>query len=581
MSDILVARAGRIHRELGFNVAMPVQPGHGPRRNRWPAYPGTDPMANVARAWSGRCPEVRAVIGWIEPQATAIALSGLSLGSAVAALAAGLDDRIDAVALYTPILGLNGMIARHLHRWGIGTPTSSVRRWHPTSSPNSPRSSTRWPSTIAPPAPTADRRAWHDQMAYRQSALALHERWGGRLHWHDGGHVGHLLSRSVEAQTERFPARVGRVPPVASAAVSGCLPVSTPWIRVAHQGARCTVAGVTAERIAEDSGFSSLLYRLPSDRRRHRAPTLIVKLPAQSEARGAMELLGATAANSPSTPQVAGRAPMAPAGVCRPDRGELRRLRAAPRGPGDWDNADHLAGLSVGRPKSGRRGLPVCIDGRCNRRILLFCSRFRPRHARRSAICWCPPSGPGWEIYREHTGATVPPVGRPFRRAVRRTRPVGAGGPDRTFDAAARRYPGRQHVLRRRPAPGCRLPVRLPRGRCQRHRLPRQPGPARRRPPWPRRGTGPPLPGSARGRTIRSTKAWRHYRFAVAYLMVLPVITLIGWDSLPGAVAAAVPDPHRPRGCRHRRHRRPGGVRVTRSARGWSSCTTWWCGTRA
>jgi thiamine kinase-like enzyme len=27
--------------------------------------------------------------------------------------------------------------------------------------------------------------------------------------------------------------------------------------------------------------------------------------------------------------------------------------------------------------------------------------------------------------------------------------------------------------------------------------------------------------------------AWRHYRFAVAYLMVLPVITLIGWDALP------------------------------------------------
>ena len=27
--------------------------------------------------------------------------------------------------------------------------------------------------------------------------------------------------------------------------------------------------------------------------------------------------------------------------------------------------------------------------------------------------------------------------------------------------------------------------------------------------------------------------AWRHYRFAVAYLMVLPVITLVGWDALP------------------------------------------------
>ena len=28
-------------------------------------------------------------------------------------------------------------------------------------------------------------------------------------------------------------------------------------------------------------------------------------------------------------------------------------------------------------------------------------------------------------------------------------------------------------------------------------------------------------------------EAWRHYRFAVAYLMVLPVITLNGWEALP------------------------------------------------
>ena len=48
---------------------------------------------------------------------------------------------------------------------------------------------------------------------------------------------------------------------------------------------------VRVEQIAQDSGFSSLLYRL------HLTgdgvpPTLIAKLPAQSEARGAMELLG-------------------------------------------------------------------------------------------------------------------------------------------------------------------------------------------------------------------------------------------------------------------------------------------------
>ena len=203
VSDFVVARVERIHRELGFNVAMPIQPGHGPRKHRRPAYPGTDPLTNVAgtiRVVS----EVRAVIGWIEPQATVIALSGLSLGSAVAALVAGVDDRVDAVALYTPILGLNAMIARHLHRWGPAGDSVGAAM---TSDIVSELTSVIDPLAVEPLVP-ADRRlivgAWHDQMAFRESALALHERWGGQLHWHDGGHVGHLLSTSVQAETERF-----------------------------------------------------------------------------------------------------------------------------------------------------------------------------------------------------------------------------------------------------------------------------------------------------------------------------------------------------------------------------------------
>jgi pimeloyl-ACP methyl ester carboxylesterase len=211
MSDILVARVGRIHRELGFNVALPVQPGHGPRRNRWPAYPGTDPVANVAgmvRAVS----EVRAVIGWLEPDASAIALSGLSLGSAVAALVAGLDHRVDAVALYTPILGLNAMIARHLHRWGSAAEIVGAAM---ASDIVSDLTSVIDPLAVDP-VPPPDRRlivgAWHDQMAYRESALAIHERWGGELYWHDGGHVGHLFSGAVQAQTEQFLRALTQVP---------------------------------------------------------------------------------------------------------------------------------------------------------------------------------------------------------------------------------------------------------------------------------------------------------------------------------------------------------------------------------
>ena len=198
--DLFVARVRRLQK-LGFNVALPVQPGHGPRRSEWPEYPARDPLANVAgmiRAVS----EVRALIGWLEPQSTSIALCGLSLGSAVAALTSHLDDRVDAVALYTPILGLNHMIGLHLWRWGSSGQKSADLLQSETVAAMT--------SVIDPLAtlPRTDRRlivgAWNDRMAMRSSALAMHERWGGELYWHDGSHVGHLFSPGVARATERF-----------------------------------------------------------------------------------------------------------------------------------------------------------------------------------------------------------------------------------------------------------------------------------------------------------------------------------------------------------------------------------------
>ena len=201
--DMLFSRIDRVHRRLGFNVAMPVQPGHGSRRRKLPRYPDMDPLGNVAgmmRAVS----EVRAVVRWARPKATAVVVSGISMGSPVAALVSHLERQVDAVALYTPILGLNSMIARHLARWGpsrngfrelLGSPVVA-----------------RLTSVIDPlavdPAPPPERRlivgAWHDRMAMREPAIALQERWGGELYWYDGGHVGHVFARSVQRVSEQF-----------------------------------------------------------------------------------------------------------------------------------------------------------------------------------------------------------------------------------------------------------------------------------------------------------------------------------------------------------------------------------------
>ena len=81
-----------------------------------------DPLANVA-GMMRVVSEVRALVRWLRPQSTAVAVSGVSMGSPVAALVSHLEE-VDGVAVYTPILGLNAMIAQHLR------PVGAVGRRH-------------------------------------------------------------------------------------------------------------------------------------------------------------------------------------------------------------------------------------------------------------------------------------------------------------------------------------------------------------------------------------------------------------------------------------------------------------------
>lgn len=200
--DLLMSGIGRIHRKLGFNIAMPVQPGHGCRRGQWPAYPDMDPLGNVA-GMMRVVSEVRAVVRWAQAQATAVVVAGISMGSPVAALVSHLEQ-IDAVALYTPILGLNAMIARHLQRWG---PSRQGFRELLESPVVNQLTSVIDPLAVTP-SPPPERRlivgAWHDRMAMREPTTSLQERWDGQLYWYDGSHVGHIFSRRVQRITDRF-----------------------------------------------------------------------------------------------------------------------------------------------------------------------------------------------------------------------------------------------------------------------------------------------------------------------------------------------------------------------------------------
>lgn len=320
-----------------------------------------------------------------------------------------------------------------------------------------------------------------------------------------------------------MPSATDRVP-------SGIDDVDPAWLT---EALGATVTGVVAERIAEDSGFSALLYRLrltgdsvPS--------TLIAKLPAQSEARGAMELLGGYRRELAFYSEVAGRAPMGTPRVyvARMASNSVDFVLLL-EDLGDWDNADHLAGLSMERAELAIAALaglhrwslqPANVDV-----LQSFPALDMP--AVRDLLV--PAFGPGWDIYREHTAMTVPPAVARFAEHFGDHAPTAlAGLTERSMllhgDIRADNMFFRGDELKVVDFQFACVGA----GASDIAYLVSQGLPAE-----VRRGRDEDLVRSyvehLGGVDYPFDEVWRHYRLAVAYLMVLPVITLIGWDGLP------------------------------------------------
>lgn len=210
--DLFAFRAKHLHEELGFNVAFPVLPQHGPRRDLGRAWPGFDLLNNVAtmmRAVS----DVRALLEWLGQQgASSVSLVGMSLGGPVAALTAGLDDRVEAVCAMVPMLDAHATIAHHTAKTGgRGRTLAALLREEPVVRIGALVD----PTELEPRAPR-DRRlviaALNDRMTSVKAAQRLHQRWQGEVHWHHGGHIGHLVAGSVRGAVDEFlaPAAVSR-----------------------------------------------------------------------------------------------------------------------------------------------------------------------------------------------------------------------------------------------------------------------------------------------------------------------------------------------------------------------------------
>lgn len=296
------------------------------------------------------------------------------------------------------------------------------------------------------------------------------------------------------------------------------------------------VTDVRVEQIAMDSGFSSLLYRLhltgdglPS--------TLIAKLPAVSEARGAMELLGGYRRELAFYRSVAGRAPIATPRVYAARMAQdsvdfillLEDLQA-------WENADHLAGLSMNRARlciEQLAGLHAWSANPANTSALEEFPSIDTPIARDLLV---PAFAPGWEVYLEKCTGSVPARVADFaenfaQRAVTALpalteRDMLLHGDIRAdnlfFNCDEMKVVDFQFAAR-----GC--------GAADIAYLVTQGLPS-----GVREGHDESLLRLyldhlvAQGVTDYSfDDAWRHYRYAAVYLMVLPVITLNGWEALP------------------------------------------------
>jgi aminoglycoside phosphotransferase (APT) family kinase protein len=308
--------------------------------------------------------------------------------------------------------------------------------------------------------------------------------------------------------------------------------VTAPWLSEAL-GTR--VDDVRAERIAMDTGFSSKLYRL------HLAGTavpesVIVKLPADSEARAAMEVMGGYTREVAFYGGVADRVPTGTPKVYAARSGEGSDFVLVLEDLRDWDNVDHLIGFTLDQARRVIAELATLHAWSLEPPNIGLAVPFPSIDTPMMRDVLPAVFAAGWQVYRDHSDNDVSPsMARHADRFVTRAcaaMPVlteqnmlvhGDIRADNVFFAddeckivdyqMAARGVGAVDV-----------------GYLVSQGLPTE----------ARAGRDEELVrGYLAGLTSRGVTdygfdaVWRHYRFAVAYMIVLPVVALVGWELLP------------------------------------------------
>jgi aminoglycoside/choline kinase family phosphotransferase len=265
--------------------------------------------------------------------------------------------------------------------------------------------------------------------------------------------------------------------------------------------------------------------------------SLIVKLPAESEAGEAMRTLGGYAREIAFYRHVAGRAPMGTPHVYAARMAEnsadfvlvLEDLR-------HWDNADHLAGLSLDRARCCIAQLAALHAWSTNPPYADVLEAFPSIDTPMTRDLLPAVFSAGWQIYREKAGEPVPPAVARFAERFAEFAPTAIQalsersmlihgdirGDNMFFSGDQLKVVDFQLAAKGAGATDVGylvsqgLPTGLRSGRDEellREYL--------------------DLLASHGVTDYCFDEAWRHYRYAVAYFVVLPAMPLLSWDTLP------------------------------------------------
>lgn len=295
------------------------------------------------------------------------------------------------------------------------------------------------------------------------------------------------------------------------------------------------VTEVQAERIAEDTGFSALLYRLRLRGTGDIPPSLIVKLPAESEARGGMELLGGYQRELEFYRHIAPTAPIATP-QCYVAQITGSDFVLVLEDLGDWENADHLAGLSMERTRTALGQLAGLHAWSVHNADIEALQSFPLLDNPLTRELFLPAFIPGWQLYLDKTSQPVSPAVARFAERFTELAP-------QALDVLSQRS-----MLLHGDIRADNMFFRGDELKIVDFQLAVQGAGAadiaylvsQGMPTQLRRGNDEALVRDYIAALEHCgvsdygfDEAWRHYRFGVALLMYMPVVALLTWDVVP------------------------------------------------